>query len=72
MRRTEELIYGRRKRVLSRSKRRSAELEAVEQNLRLKFGATVRITESRKRGRIIFDYYGHDDLNRLLEVMGVG
>jgi hypothetical protein len=32
----------------------------------------VRITESRKRGRIIFDYYGHDDLNRLLEVMGVG
>jgi ParB family transcriptional regulator, chromosome partitioning protein len=72
VRRTEELIYGRRKRVLSRSKRRSAELEAVEQQLRLKFGATVRITESRKRGRIIFDYYGHDDLNRLLEVMGVG
>jgi len=72
VRRIEELIYGRRKRVLTRSKRRSAEIEAVEQKLRMKFGATVRITESRKRGRIIFDYFGHDDLNRLLEVMGVG
>ncbi len=72
VRKIEELIYGRRKRVLSRARPRSAELEAVEQKLRLKFGATVHITESRKRGRIIFDYYGHDDLNRLLEVMGVG
>jgi ParB family chromosome partitioning protein len=67
----EELIYGRRKRVLSRARPRSAELEAVEQKLRMKFGATVHISESRKRGRIIFDYYGHDDLNRLLEAMGV-
>jgi ParB family chromosome partitioning protein len=72
VRKVEDLIYGRRKRVLSRAKPRSAELEAVEQKLRLKFGATIHITESRKRGRIIFDYYGHDDLNRLLVAMGVG
>ena len=71
VRKVEDLIYGRKKRVLSRAKPRSAELEAVEQKLRLKFGATIHITESRKRGRIIFDYYGHDDLNRLLEAMGV-
>jgi ParB family chromosome partitioning protein len=71
VRKVEELIYGKKKRVLSRAKPRSAELEAVEQKLRLKFGATVHITESRKRGRIIFDYYGHEDLNRLLEAMGV-
>jgi ParB family chromosome partitioning protein len=71
VRKVEELIYGRKKRVLSRAKPRSAELEAVEQKLRLKFGATIHITESRKRGRIIFDYYGNDDLNRLLEAMGI-
>lgn len=71
VRKVEELIYGRKKRVLSRAKPRSAELEAVEQKLRLKFGATIHITESRKRGRIIFDYYGNDDLNRLLDAMGI-
>jgi ParB family chromosome partitioning protein len=73
VRKVEELIYGRKKkRILSRAKPRSAELEAVEQKLRLKFGATIHITESRKRGRIIFDYYGNDDLNRLLDAMGIG
>ncbi len=71
VRKVEELIYGRKKRVLSRAKPRSAELEAVEQKLRLKYGATIHITESRKRGRIIFDYYGNDDLNRLLDAMGI-
>jgi ParB family chromosome partitioning protein len=72
VRKVEELIYGRKKRVLSRAKPRSAELEAVEQKLRLKYGATIHVTESRKRGRIIFDYYGNDDLNRLLDAMGIG
>ncbi|MBI5866791.1 MAG: ParB/RepB/Spo0J family partition protein [candidate division Zixibacteria bacterium] len=72
VRRTEELINEKPGRKFSRAKRRSADLEAVEQKLRMKFGATVHIRETRKRGRIIFDYYGHADLNRILEVMGVG
>jgi ParB family chromosome partitioning protein len=71
VRRTEEIVYGKKKRVLSRAKPRSAELEAVERQLRQKFGTTVRITESRKRGKIIFDYFGHDDLNRILEALGI-
>ncbi len=69
VRKTEELIYGRRKRPLSKARPRSAELEAVEQQLRQKFGTTVHVTESRKRGRIVIDYYGHEDLNRILDVM---
>ena len=72
VRKTEEMIYGKRKRPRSKARPRSAELEAVEQQLRLKFGATVHVTESRKRGRIIIDYYGHDDLNRILEIMQLG
>lgn len=71
VRKLEELIYGRPKRVLSRAKRKSPELEAVEHKLRQRLGATVRVAESRKRGRIIIDYFGHEDLNRLLGVMGV-
>lgn len=72
VRRTEEIVYGRKKRVLSRAKPRSPELEAVERQLRLKYGTTVHITESRKRGKIVFDFFGHDDLNRILAALGVG
>jgi ParB family chromosome partitioning protein len=72
VRRTEEIVYGKKKRVLSRAKPRSAELEAVERQLRQKFGTTVHITESRKRGKIVFDYFGHQDLNRILEALGIG
>ena len=70
VRRLEEIVYGRPKRILSRAKKRSPELEAVERQLRLKLGATVHIAESGKRGRIIIDYYGHDDLNRILGIVG--
>jgi len=72
VRKLEEIIYGRPKRALSRAKKRSPELEAVERQLRLKLGATVHLVESGKRGRIVIDYYGHDDLNRILGVLGVG
>lgn len=71
VRKTEEIVYGRPKRMLSRAKKRSPELEAVEQTLRRRLGATVHLLESKKRGRIVIDYYGHDDLNRILDVMGM-
>jgi ParB family chromosome partitioning protein len=70
VRKVEEIVYGRRKRPLSRAKRPSAELEAVERQLRLKLGAPVHIVESGKRGRIIIEYFGHDDLNRVLGMLG--
>jgi ParB family chromosome partitioning protein len=70
VRKTEEIVYGRPKRVLSRSKKRSPELESVEQSLRRRLGATVHIIESKRRGRIIIDYHGHPELNRILELMG--
>ncbi|HEX9749873.1 MAG TPA: ParB/RepB/Spo0J family partition protein [candidate division Zixibacteria bacterium] len=71
VRRTEEIVYGQPKRAVSRAVKRSPELDSVERKLRLKLGATVHIVESKKRGRIIIDYYGHEDLNRVLGIFGV-
>ncbi|HUU45323.1 MAG TPA: ParB/RepB/Spo0J family partition protein [Acidobacteriota bacterium] len=72
VRRTEEMVYGRPKRTVSRAKPRSPELDAVERRLRLKLGTTVHIVETKKRGRVIIDYFGHNDLNRLLDLLGMG
>jgi ParB family chromosome partitioning protein len=72
VRRTEEMVYGRPKRTVSRAKKRSPELDAVERQVRLKLGTTVHIVETKKRGRIIIDYFGNDDLNRLLGMLGLG
>jgi ParB family chromosome partitioning protein len=70
VRHTEELIYGRRQRV-TRSGTRSAEIESLENRLRQHFGTAVRLTERRHKGKIIIEYYSHDDLNRVLELMGI-
>lgn len=70
VRRTEELIYGHRKRVTG-SGTRSAEIESLEHRLRQHFGTAVRITERRQKGKITIEYYSHDDLNRVLDLMGI-
>ncbi|MBX7207335.1 MAG: ParB/RepB/Spo0J family partition protein [Verrucomicrobiaceae bacterium] len=53
----------------------SAEMEAalrmVEQRLVGKFATNVIIHHGEKRGRIEIDYYGMDDLNRVLALLGV-
>jgi len=70
VRRAEELVYGRKKRV-TRSGTRSAEVESLEHRLRQYFGTAVRITERRQKGKITIEYYSHEDLNRVLELMGI-
>lgn len=70
VRRTEELIYGKRKRV-PRTQGRSAEIESLENRLRQHFGTAVRISERRQKGKIKIDYYSHDDLNRILDLIGL-
>ena len=44
---------------------------AVEQRLTRHFATNVNVTHSDKKGRIEIDYYGVDDLNRLLTTMGL-
>jgi len=70
VRRTEELIYGRKKRV-ARSKTRSAEIESLENRLRQYLGTAVRLSERRQKGKIQIEYYSHDDLNRILDIIGL-
>lgn len=68
VRRTEELVYGPKKRV-PRSGTRSAEIESLENRLRQYLGTAVRISERRGKGKITIEYYSHEDLNRVLDLL---
>ncbi len=46
-------------------------IAAVEQRLTRHFSTNVSVAHSEKKGRIEIDYYGVDDLNRLLLAMGL-
>jgi ParB family chromosome partitioning protein len=50
---------------------RSPHLQAIEERLRQKLGAHVAIHHGKKKGRIEIEYYGNDDLARLLGLLGV-
>lgn len=47
----------------------SGHLQDVRDKLRSFLGTQVKIVEGRKKGQIIIDYYGKDDLNRLLGIL---
>ncbi len=51
----------------AREKKKDVELAAVEDRLRERLGTKVRIRPGRRGGRIEIEYYGRDDLERLLE-----
>jgi ParB family chromosome partitioning protein len=51
----------------AREKEKDVELAAVEDRLRERLGTKVRIRPGRRGGRIEIEYYGRDDLERLLE-----
>ena len=44
-----------------------ADLERVEEDLRLALGTKVSVARSRRGGRIVIEYYSDEDLNRLYE-----
>ena len=46
-------------------------LRALTSRLRAHFTTHVSISHSPKKGRIELEYYGNDDLGRLLELLGV-
>jgi ParB family chromosome partitioning protein len=41
------------------------EVERVEEDLRRSLGTKVRLTKTRRGGRIVIDYYGDEELARL-------
>jgi len=40
-----------------------------ENNLREKFGTTVTIKQSKKKGKIEIEFFNKEDLNRILELL---
>ena len=54
-----------------RSARSDPQLKSVEDALRQALGTKVSVVSRTKGGRIIIDYFSHDDLTRLLRVLGV-
>jgi len=73
VRRTEALINRKLRRERTRP-RGAAKLEGLsewENRLQQKFGTRVAIVAGRRGGKVEFEYYGQEDLERLLEVWGV-
>jgi ParB family chromosome partitioning protein len=50
---------------------KSAHVLAIEEKLREKLGTHVNIHHGKKKGRIEIEYYGNDDLARLLGILGI-
>jgi len=71
VRRTEALINRKLRRKHSRPKARSADLSELENRLQQRFATRVTIRSGRKGGRVEFEFYGREDLERLLEAWAV-
>jgi ParB family chromosome partitioning protein len=71
VRRTEALINRKLRRKHSRPKARSADLSELESRLQQRFATRVTIRSGRKGGRVEFEFYGREDLERLLEAWAV-
>jgi ParB family chromosome partitioning protein len=49
---------------------RPAHLKALEARLAQRLGTRVRILESKRKSKIVIEFYSNDDFERILEVMG--
>lgn len=53
------------------SSKDAATVSGIEKKLTSHFGARVAVLHTAKKGRIVIEYRGNDDLQRLLEKIGV-
>jgi ParB family transcriptional regulator, chromosome partitioning protein len=71
VRQTEELVRRVREPRVGRDGRQSttadADVERVEEDLRRSLGTKVRLTRTRRGGRIVIEYFGEDELARLYQ-----
>ncbi|MEO5705328.1 MAG: ParB/RepB/Spo0J family partition protein [Candidatus Limnocylindrales bacterium] len=71
VRQTEELVRRIREPREPRANAQAAapdtEIERVEEDLRQSLGTKVRLTRTRRGGRIVIDYYGDDELARIYQ-----
>jgi len=50
---------------------KTPQVRSLEDRLKRHLGTRVSIYESKKRGRIVVDFYGADDFDRLMRIMGL-
>lgn len=50
---------------------KTTHVQAIEERLRQKLGTHVNLRHGKKKGRIEIEYYGNDDLARLLGMLGI-
>jgi len=55
--------------IRPRPQARDPQLRLVEQDLSRRYGTRVSVDGTRSRGRLTFDYYSEEDLQRLLDMM---
>lgn len=49
----------------------AAAIDAITETLRDRFGTKISVTHGKKRGKIEIEYYGNEDLERVIGLMGV-
>ena len=67
VRRTEALVQRKLRRQSSRSRSRPIEITDIENRLQQRFATRVTVRMGRKGGRVEFEFYSREDLERLLE-----
>jgi len=68
----EKIVYAdKSQRIASRPKPRSPQVISIEENLKRQLGTKVILTQRRKGGQITIEYYSNEELERLLQLLGV-
>lgn len=69
VRESENLVNNRTVGARPRAIKNDAQMSDIESRLRQALGTRVRIFHGKKRGRIQIEYYSHEDLNRILDLL---
>lgn len=72
VRKTEELVYGRREKAKRRKLKGSpSKFSEIENSLKQFLGTKVKIVQDKKRGKIEIEFYSDEDLSRILELLHI-
>lgn len=72
VRKTEELVYGRKQKTKRRKLRASpAKFLEIENSLKQFFGTKVNVVQRKKGGKIEIEFYSNEDLSRILELLHI-
>jgi ParB family chromosome partitioning protein len=72
VRKTEELVYGRREKLKRRKlKGAPSKYLEIENSLKQFFGTKVSVVQGKKKGKIEIEFYSEEDLSRILELLHI-